>query len=890
MDEFTLSKLEFDRVRGVLARYCRCSLGRHLALRIGPSNRMETVGRWLNETSQMVSALRDFGLPPFGGISDITPELAKATPGGGAGGDTFSLIAATLEGAGNARAWAAALPENLELVREMALALPDFAPELAAIRGVIDARGEVMDLASETLARLRREIAASKQRIHDSIYSYIRRPEVSRILQNPVVTLHEDRFVLPVKAEHRGQLAGVVHRMSASGATVFIEPNESVELNNRLVELSEHERREVVRLLDELAIKISARRVEIAAALRTLAQIDLLSAKAQYAAQFEFVAPEMTQHGPLQLHQVRHPLLIEQEYQQETTGVPQDQRHGVVPIDVRLGADFDILIITGSNTGGKTVALKTVALAAVMAQSGLHIPAGRGSSLPVLSDVLLDVGDEQSLQQSLSTFGAHIRRVNNILRRADRNCLVLLDELGSGTDPDEGAAIGQAVLDELARLGCPAMVTTHLGVLKAYAFNHRRVDNASVEFDTRTLRPTYHLRIGEPGESHAITVASAMGMPRTVIEAARKYAASVGGNLRQAIRSTVASRRASEAARGEAHTARLAAQDAQRQYNARLEELNRLQERFANWLASLSEMKAGDEVNVPGHDRPGKLVRIQFNKQVAVVDMSDRQIEVPLAELMPQLGQESVRGEIQNLRQQMTAQARQAEEFRRQAQHTQDEYQKSLQQQRVKQQQYEAWLAAIGQAKVGQQVGISLPPGAGVLSEIDLPAGKAKVQTPAGLLELTVQQLFPQSGPFAPRVVAPARQAGRPPRAQPEDIGDRPMPRGHAAPKSSRQAVLAVPPGEMIYVVPFHKQATLVRFNVEKGQAVVCSGAFEMTVPIADLEPVRDEHPPRAPAQRGQAPHGPASRGGAPEPRRNNPPPQSQDAQPGENPPVEQSM
>jgi len=843
VDSFTLDKLEFDQVRQIVARYCRCALGRALAERIGPSRRPDTVRRWLDETSQMVRALRDAGLPPFGGITDIRGPLERAHPGGGANGEDFAAIASTLDGAGAVRRWAVGLDEPLELLRELGGRLPDFSGEVQALRSVIDSRGEVMTTASPTLGRTRGEIEATRKRIHQTIYGYARRPEVARILQNPTVTLHEDRFVLPVKAEHRHELPGVVHRASHTGATLFVEPSESVELNNRLVELMDTERREIARLLNELSIHVHARYEEISSALRTLAQIDLIAAKAQYATEFEFVDPQMAERGPLQFHQARHPLLIEQAHQAERGGLPKGRAQEVVPIDVRLGMDFDVLIITGSNTGGKTVALKTIGLLAIMAQSGLHIPAGRGSRLPLFRDVLLDVGDEQSLQQSLSTFGAHIRRVRSILRRADRYSLVLLDELGSGTDPDEGGAIGQAVLDELRRMGCLAMISTHLGVLKAYAINHDRVDNASVEFDTRTLRPTYHLRIGEPGESHAITVADAMGLPKHVIATARKHFDRKGGTFRRAMRATAATRRASEEARSQADSARLDAEMLQEQYASKLTDLQGVQESFEHWLASLAEMRQGDQIFVPRLNKTGRLMRMEFNKQIALVDVDNVQIEVALGELMPDLGQAGVRRDIASLREQVLSQARQTEALRQEAARLQTEYHRALAQQRSRQQKFEQWLESIGQARIGQELPIARPPGSGKLVELDLLNSRAKVLTAAGELSLAIQELFPQVGPFA--VQKKAYQRAVHGQGKPADSKDRPMPRRRpesSAARANRQAVLKAAPGDRLYVMPFHKHATLIRFNHEKDEAVVQSGAFEMQIPIADLEPARQRH------------------------------------------------
>ena len=872
MDSLTLKKLEFDQVRRILSRYCRCALGLKLTPKVEPGKRPDTVRRWLAETSQMVSALRDFGPPPFAGITDIDEALARAEPGGHATGEDFAAIASALDGSGAVARWAAAVAEEHDHLRRLGTRLPDFSAEIEAIRSVVDSRGDVLDSASPHLAKVRREIESCRQKIHDVIYAYTRKAEVRRILQNPTVTLHDDRYVLPVKSDRRGELPGVIHRASHTGATVFVEPTESVELNNRVVALTDSERAEIARLLNELAIRIAKRRDPIASAMRTLAQLDLITARGQYAYEFEFTCPEINERGGLSLHQARHPLLLEQIHQRKRAiergeDVPAAADGAlappteVVPIDVRLGTDFDVLIITGSNTGGKTVALKTVGLLAAMAQSGLHIPAGRGSSLPIYRDVLIDVGDEQSLEQSLSTFGGHIKRIKTILRRADRYCLILLDELGSGTDPDEGAAIGQAVLDEIRRIGCMAMVTTHLSVLKAYAITHERVDNASVEFDTKTLRPTYHLRIGEPGESHAITVSSAIGLPKHIISAARKHLGTRTEAFNRAIRSTTDARRASEAARSQAHAARQAAEDAQDSYQSKLARLHELQRHFESWLASLSEYKPGDEVPVPQMGRKGKLIRIEFSKQVALVDVDNMQVEVPLRELIPDLGQSGVRQEIASLREQVMGQARQAEAIRTEAMRVQAEYHRSLAHARSRQEQYDRWLAAIGSARVGQEVPIPREPGKAVIVELDFPAARAKVRTDKGEVVLPIQELFPQIGPFAPKRKRHPRKDHKPsgkdraprgkgharegkPGGKGKSVKDRPV--VHRSPDSSsakadREAVLKTEPGEEIYVVPFHKRGRLIRFNHDKDQAVVSIGAFEMQIPIADLAPPRDQ-------------------------------------------------
>ena len=846
MDSFTLNKTEFDAVRRILASFCSTTPGKALARRISPSRNPEVVQRWLRQTTQMVEAVRDVGLLPFGGVTDVSGALARAKPSGGATGDDFAAIAAMLEGAANVRAYLNALPEDLDALRELAEDVGAFEGEIKAIRSIVAPDGTVLDEASQRLASIRQEIAGLAQHIHDVIYGYLRKPAVTRLLQNATVMLHGDRYVLPVKSENRGRLPGVVHRESGTGATVFVEPNESVELNNRLADLHEDERREVQRLLSQLALRISARSKEIASTLRQLAQIDLLSAKAQYAYQFEMTCPEVRERGDLQFAQARHPLLIDQTWRQEQAGVPPEKRHPVVPIDIRLGSDFDLLVITGSNTGGKTVTLKTAALLVLMAQSGMHIPAQRGARMPVFRDVFLDVGDEQSLEQSLSTFGAHIKRIRYILHKADKSSLILLDELGAGTDPDEGGAIGQAVLDELRDRGCLGMVTTHLSVLKAYAYNHDRVDNASVEFDTETLSPTYRLRIGTPGESHAITVASKLGMRRQIMGRAKRHLAGQGKQFRRAIQATNVVRRVAEEARVEAREAQLAAQSQQEIYQAKLADLHRLQEEFHTWLASLSEWKPGDEVYVPSLKKTGRLARLELHRQVAVVDADSLQVEVPLRDLMPELGQNDVREQINALRQQILDQARQGDQAREEVRHMQEELRRSIAQQRERARQFDNWLSALARLKVGDEVAIARRPGKATVVKVDLLGLRATVKTNDGEIELSIQDLFPQTGPFAPRRPKPSRQA-RAPRAKrpPASAPNRPMPRRTAdssAARKSREALLAVRPGEKVYVVPFHKRATLIRIHAEKNLAVVQSGVFEMEIPLADLEPIHDQY------------------------------------------------
>ncbi|MBN1554767.1 MAG: hypothetical protein JXA11_08475 [Phycisphaerae bacterium] len=841
MDTFTLEKIEFDAVRRLLAGFCRCTLGKELAMRIQASNRLPVVRAWLEETRQMVEVVRDVGLPPLGGVTDVRDALRRATPGGGAGGEDYAAVASTLEAATACLHFLRRLPDSLHLLHRQADGLDDFTPEIQAIRAVVAAEGTIRDDASPRLRQLRSEIEDVTRRIHDVVHSYVRNPEIRKLLQSPNVQLHGDRYVLPVRADNRGRLPGVVHRASHTGATVFVEPNASVELNNRLVDLHDHERREIERLLADLAIRLGPRREAMELALHTLGHLDLLSGKAQYAYQYDMVHPEIAPNGVLQLYQARHPLLEAAAVAAKREGreVPE-----VVPIDVRLGGDFDILILTGSNTGGKTVTLKTVALLVTMAQAGLHIPARRGATLPLVRDVLIEIGDEQSLEQSLSTFGGHVQRLKTIFAKTRQDTLVLLDELGSGTDPDEGGAIGQAVLDELRRVGCLAMVTTHFSILKAYALNHDRVDNASVEFDTKTLRPTYHLHIGTPGESHAITVAERLGLPKRIIEAARRHVGRRGGQFAKAMRRTGAARRQAEEARADAAAAEIIAQTRAERLQEQFEDVGRLKDEFGAWLARLAEWKPGDSIYVPSMKRGGTLARLETHRQIAVIDFDNLQWEIPLTELMPDLGQTEARTRMRELRHQMHTQAQAAAEEVHRAQALREEAQRLEQYHKTRAKQFDAWLGAIARVKVGDDVPIAMKPGRAKIKAVDFAAMKATVETDGRDMQLSLQELFPQTGPFAPKFESrkhqkPPRNAKPPRDAKPNQ--DRPIERRESQSKKAKQnraAVLATPPGEKIYVVPFRAAATLVRFDEKKELAVVSRGAFEMQIPIADCEPV----------------------------------------------------
>ncbi|MCS6863135.1 MAG: endonuclease MutS2, partial [Abditibacteriales bacterium] len=376
-----------------------------------------------------------------------------------------------------------------------------------AIHAAIDERGEIRDNASEKLAKIRRAMRSTTDAIHARLRSLLADSEVQHYLQEPLVTLRDDRYCLPVKAEHRARLGGIVHDRSASGATFFVEPAAIVDLNNELRQLKLDERDEIFHIRKRLSDLIGEHVTDLLTSLDAIGRLDFIFAKAKLSRAMDAVAPQLNAEGQVDLKQARHPLL---------TG-------DVVPIDVQLGMDFNTLLITGPNTGGKTVTLKTVGLLTLMAQCGLHVPAQEGSQLAVFKQVFADIGDEQSIEQSLSTFSSHMKQIVKILRRADAHTLVLLDEIGAGTDPDEGAALAKAILTALHQRGAKTICTTHYGELKLFAYHHEGMRNASVEFDAKTLRPTYRLRIGLPGSSHAFAIAARLGMPWKLVRQARGF-------------------------------------------------------------------------------------------------------------------------------------------------------------------------------------------------------------------------------------------------------------------------------------------------------------------------------------------------------------------------------
>jgi DNA mismatch repair protein MutS2 len=635
MDSHTLELLEFAKVRERLAGYAACSLGKELARAIEPLGNFDRIQAELQLVSEMVDALGGGHVPPFGGLHDVRLTVRRAQIGAMLTAEQLLEIADTLTCTGAMYRYRMRLDARLTKLIELLSPVEDLGLVAKTIGGCIDGRGQVLDSASPELARVRRHLAELDERVQGQIKRLLRDPELRKVLRYPNATVSGDHYVLPVAVNYRHLLNGVVHRTSSTGETLFIEPAGIAHLSAERSMLKTDEDREIKRILRLLTAEVAKVARPLTVALDAMARLDFITAKAKFSRDLNMSAPDLNRDGKLWLRQARHPLLESWlRIPPPESRNPEPDTRSVVPIDVRLGHEFNLLVITGPNTGGKTVTLKTTGLLCVMALSGLHIPAVQGSAVPMFTDVLADIGDEQSLEQSLSTFSSHMSRIASILERAGPDTLVLLDELGAGTDPTEGAALGRAILDALDRSACRAMVTTHLGDLKTYAFSNDRAENAAVEFDVETLRPTYRLLIGQFGQSNALKIARRLKLPRELLRRAHKY---LRRKQRRAPELQQLQELRAEAER--ARTAALAAEhEAQRQreeYESRIDELNREAEEAAELRAARERMRAGDRVRVERFDQPGRLVRIDHVKRLALVSVGLGQWEVPLDELFP---------------------------------------------------------------------------------------------------------------------------------------------------------------------------------------------------------------------------------------------------------------
>lgn len=513
IDQHTLDVLEWPAIQARLAALAGSSVGRELAQATRPLPTLEEAKKVRNEVDEFRALLSRETALPFDQLFDIRESIRRSRPEGAIlAAMDFVRVATSLEAAETIR-HAIARSRNLcPQLHALASRLDDHTGMVKEIHAAIDAAGEVKDTASRKLTQLRLRLHELRNLIYSRLQSLLTDPHLQPSIAESLVTLRNERFVIPVKPNYRIVMKGVVQDRSVSGATIFLEPQEVVELNNHLRLLQRSEEEEIRRVLVALTTSLRSQAEAVLSTILLTAELDARCAAARFADRLHCAPVSLKDTGPLVLREARHPLLLEQT---EAAGTIQ-----TIPIDLRLGDSFDVLLITGPNTGGKTVALKTAGLLSLMAHAGLHLPVSPDSEVPFFSGVLADIGDEQSIEQSLSTFSSHIGQIRRILEVVRPGTLVLLDELGAGTDPVEGACLGIAILEALLDRGALVVATTHLDAIKAYAYSHPRIENGCVEFDLDTLRPLYRLVIGLSGRSHGLAIASRVGLPSSVIQRA----------------------------------------------------------------------------------------------------------------------------------------------------------------------------------------------------------------------------------------------------------------------------------------------------------------------------------------------------------------------------------
>jgi len=572
----TLEQLDWPRVVERLASHLATPRGRARCLAeedgagrpLAPDlfARDEEEARALLAATAEARALLDAGeAPPLGGVPELEPVLRRLGAGGVLSVRELLDVGRALDALhATARFLAAHRDEAPGLAAEAERIVPQ--PELAAeIEWALDPEGVVRDAASPALAEARVRTRQLSTEVRRRVESYLHDPDVAACLSDAFVTVRGDRFVLPVRSDARGRIRGIVHDASGSGTTVFVEPEAVVDLNNRLKQAELDVERETLRVLRRLSEQAARALAELDAGLECLADLDAAFARGRLSREMEAVAPEVGRAGVFRLLQLRHPLL---------------DPARVVPNDLRLDEDLAVLVLSGPNAGGKTVAMKALALAALFVRAGLHVPAAPGARVDLVDAVLADIGDEQDLREDLSTFSAHMAALAHILESAGPGSLVVVDEIGVGTDPGEGAAIAQAALETLAESGARVVVTTHYGLLKELAEVSSRFENASVEFDPETLAPTYRLRLGTAGASSATAVAERMGLPRAVLDRARGLLEREDRQLDRMLAELAASRAALERERAEAERARTEGEEARARYRARLERLEERREKL----------------------------------------------------------------------------------------------------------------------------------------------------------------------------------------------------------------------------------------------------------------------------------------------------------------------
>lgn len=507
MDTESFKVLEYGKIANWLAAFAASVQGKERCRSVVPSGDYDEVVRLHQETAEAVQILQ-VQAPPFGGVYDLRDILKAAARGSILEIDELRSVMSTMGGMRNVKYFFRDLTLDVPLLKEQAKPIEILGMVERHLKDTIDEHGNFRDDASPELRRITRELHTAQAHVKDRLSAILHDAANQKYFQEAIVTVRDERYVIPVKQEYRNYFPGVIHDQSASGATLFIEPLATVELNNTVRQMALAREQEIQRILQKLSAEIAVNGSILAANCEILAAIDLIFARAGLAREMEAYPPTLNRDGYVHLKRARHPLL------------PKDK---VVPIDIELGKMFFVLLVTGPNTGGKTVSMKTLGLLALLSQIGCFLPTAPDSELPVYRNIYADIGDEQSIEQSLSTFSAHTRNIVRIIEKVEEGDLILLDEVGAGTDPDEGAALARSIIEHFLRRNISVVATTHYAALKTYAYTQAGVENASVEFDMKTLRPTYRLLIGIPGASNAFSISRQLGLPQDIVARAEIY-------------------------------------------------------------------------------------------------------------------------------------------------------------------------------------------------------------------------------------------------------------------------------------------------------------------------------------------------------------------------------
>lgn len=534
MNEKILKTLEFDKILSRMEPFASSTLGAEQIRTLKPSTSFEEVSMLLQETDEASTVLRLRGHAPLSGIHDIRPHLKRVAIGGVLNSAELVQIADMIRAGRTIKRFIESLLENeveIPILEEKVNDIVTMSELEKEIRNAIDDGGAVLDSASDALRNIRQQMRRNERKIKEKLDSFVRSRNAQKMLSDAIITIRNERYVIPVKQEYRANYPGIVHDQSSSGQTLFIEPQAVVDLNNELRELALREDREIERILMEISANVSEFADDLQLLVDIMESLDFIFAKARFAKDIQATRPNINKKGVIHLYRARHPL------------IPADE---VVANDISLGQEYSTIVITGPNTGGKTITLKTAGLLTVMAQAGLFLPVSEGSETAVFQQIYADIGDEQSIEQSLSTFSSHMVNIVDILKKADEESLVLFDELGAGTDPQEGSALAISILDDVYKRGARVIATTHYPELKAYAYNREGVVNASVEFDVETLRPTYKLLIGVPGRSNAFEISKRLGLSDRIIDYAKSLINAESNEVENMIASLEKSRHEAE--------------------------------------------------------------------------------------------------------------------------------------------------------------------------------------------------------------------------------------------------------------------------------------------------------------------------------------------------------